>query len=89
MAGGALHKRLAPDADAPPLTVQPLVGWRREQLWEQTGLPWLPPSPNLPTVSGRNRTRSPGARPARRVPAPPMAVVKPPKSPQIGRVSSV
>lgn len=24
--------------------------WEREMFWEDTGLPWIPPSPNLPTV---------------------------------------
>jgi uncharacterized protein YbbC (DUF1343 family) len=32
------------------LTVVPLAGWRREWWYEQTGLPWVLPSPNLPTV---------------------------------------
>eukprot|EP00658_Telonema_sp_P-2_P036953 TRINITY_DN26629_c0_g1_i2.p1 TRINITY_DN26629_c0_g1~~TRINITY_DN26629_c0_g1_i2.p1 ORF type:complete len:238 (-),score=36.84 TRINITY_DN26629_c0_g1_i2:157-870(-) len=31
------------------LTVYRLTGWTREMTWEQTGLPWIPPSPNLPT----------------------------------------
>jgi uncharacterized protein YbbC (DUF1343 family) len=26
-----------------------LRGWRRVMLWEDTGLPWVPPSPNMPT----------------------------------------
>lgn len=30
-----------------PLEVIPMEGWRREMLWEDTGLPWLNPSPNL------------------------------------------
>jgi len=25
-------------------------GWRRSMLWEDTGLPWVPPSPNMPTL---------------------------------------
>jgi uncharacterized protein YbbC (DUF1343 family) len=25
-------------------------GWRRSQYWEQTGLPFVPPSPNMPTA---------------------------------------
>ncbi len=32
------------------LTVIPLEGWHRSDWFEQTGLPWVPPSPNLPTV---------------------------------------
>ncbi|MGR9086347.1 MAG: exo-beta-N-acetylmuramidase NamZ domain-containing protein, partial [Gammaproteobacteria bacterium] len=26
------------------------AGWRRDRWWQQTGLPWVPPSPNMPTV---------------------------------------
>ena len=32
------------------LTVIPVKNWRRSQTWPQTGLPWVPPSPNIPTV---------------------------------------
>ena len=32
------------------LEVTPMIGWNREMYWEDTGLPWIPPSPNLPTV---------------------------------------
>ena len=31
------------------LTVVPMQGWRRAMRWEDTGLPWVPPSPNMPT----------------------------------------
>ncbi|MCJ8500810.1 exo-beta-N-acetylmuramidase NamZ family protein [Desulfatitalea alkaliphila] len=31
------------------LEVIPLEGWQRRMLFEQTGLPWVAPSPNLPT----------------------------------------
>ncbi len=31
------------------LDVQPMHGWRRELWWEETGLPWVMPSPNMPT----------------------------------------
>jgi uncharacterized protein YbbC (DUF1343 family) len=31
------------------LEVVPLQGWRRDQPFEATGLPWVPPSPNMPT----------------------------------------
>jgi uncharacterized protein YbbC (DUF1343 family) len=31
------------------LTVVPMQGWRRRMLWEDTGLPWVAPSPNMPT----------------------------------------
>lgn len=29
------------------LTVVPMVGWRRSMSWQETGRPWVPPSPNL------------------------------------------
>ncbi|HCF61718.1 MAG TPA: DUF1343 domain-containing protein [Myxococcales bacterium] len=32
------------------LTVVPCEGWSREGWWEQTGLDFVPPSPNMPTV---------------------------------------
>jgi uncharacterized protein YbbC (DUF1343 family) len=34
------------------LTVVPVEGWHRAQWFDQTGLPWLMPSPNLPTLDG-------------------------------------
>jgi len=32
------------------LTVVPAKGWRRGMLFPETGLPWVPPSPNMPSV---------------------------------------
>lgn len=32
------------------LHVVPVAGWRREQWFDETGLPWVRPSPNLPTL---------------------------------------
>ncbi len=32
------------------LTVLKMHGWRREMWYEETGLAWIPPSPNMPTV---------------------------------------
>lgn len=32
------------------LTVVTCEGWRREQWWDETGLPWIAPSPNMPTL---------------------------------------
>lgn len=34
---------------APRLEVVRVAGWRRESFFEETGLPWVPPSPNVPT----------------------------------------
>jgi len=31
------------------LTVVAMEGWRRAMAWEETGLPFIPPSPNMPT----------------------------------------
>jgi uncharacterized protein YbbC (DUF1343 family) len=31
------------------LTVVPMEGWSRAMYWEDTGLPFVPPSPNMPT----------------------------------------
>jgi uncharacterized protein YbbC (DUF1343 family) len=32
------------------LTVVPCAGWSRAQWWDATGLPWVLPSPNMPTL---------------------------------------
>jgi uncharacterized protein YbbC (DUF1343 family) len=32
------------------LEVVPMEGWRREDYWDATGLPWVMPSPNMPTL---------------------------------------
>ena len=32
------------------LTVIPMEGWKRNMLYEDTGLPWVLPSPNIPTA---------------------------------------
>ncbi|OGR22434.1 MAG: hypothetical protein A2277_11100 [Desulfobacterales bacterium RIFOXYA12_FULL_46_15] len=31
------------------LTIIPMKNWRRQMYWQDTGLPWVSPSPNLPT----------------------------------------
>jgi len=33
------------------LTVIPCANWQRDITWEQTGLPWIVPSPNMPHLS--------------------------------------
>lgn len=35
--------------DVAGLRVLPVEGWRREATFEETGLPWIAPSPNMPT----------------------------------------
>jgi uncharacterized protein YbbC (DUF1343 family) len=32
------------------LEVMPMEGWSREMYWDDTGLPWVLPSPNMPTL---------------------------------------
>jgi len=32
------------------LTVVAMAGWRRDMYWDDTGLPWVMPSPNMPTL---------------------------------------
>ena len=32
------------------LRVVPMEGWRREMFYDETGLPWVMPSPNIPTL---------------------------------------
>ena len=32
------------------LSIIPLKGWRRERWFDETGLPWVQPSPNLPSI---------------------------------------
>jgi uncharacterized protein YbbC (DUF1343 family) len=34
-----------------PLRVVPVSGWRRAMWFDETGLPWVKPSPNLPTLT--------------------------------------
>ena len=37
-------------APAPRLHVVTMHGWQRAMWYDQTGLPWVPPSPNMPTI---------------------------------------
>ncbi len=37
-------------APAPRLHVVTMHGWQRAMWYDQTGLPWVPPSPNIPTI---------------------------------------
>jgi len=50
MTPGELARFLAAEMRIPVhLTVIPMEGWRRGMLYEETGLEWIPPSPNLPS----------------------------------------
>ncbi len=46
---GELVRDAAREEGIAGVTVVPMEGWRREMLWEDTGLPWVLPSPNMPT----------------------------------------
>ena len=48
--GGALRAATGGTKLDVELDVVPFRGWRREMTWAETGLPWVPPSPNVPTV---------------------------------------
>ncbi len=48
----ARHPRLA-------LAVVACEGWRRDEWWDETGLPWVAPSPNMPSLA--TATVYPGA----------------------------
>lgn len=43
-----LNEEYALGAD---LRVVPMEGWRRDMLFDDTGLPWVPPSPNIPSFA--------------------------------------
>jgi uncharacterized protein YbbC (DUF1343 family) len=34
-----------------PLEIWEMEGWRRDMSWDETGLPWIAPSPNMPTTA--------------------------------------
>ena len=53
MTVGELAQFCAAEPDSTPsprLHIVPMHGWRRAMWYDQTGLPWVPPSPNMPTV---------------------------------------
>jgi len=43
------RRRGWPDGDR--LRIREMEGWRRGSSWEETGLPWIAPSPNMPTLT--------------------------------------
>lgn len=47
---GELARLVATDRGWPEPHVIRVEGWRREQWWDETGLPFVQPSPNLPTL---------------------------------------
>ena len=51
MTAGELARMLAAEHRfGVDLTVVPCAGWTRSMAWEDTGLPFIPPSPNMPTA---------------------------------------
>ena len=42
------------------LVVIPMQGWKRTMLWDETGLPWVNPSPNMRTIDGAILYPGPG-----------------------------
>jgi uncharacterized protein YbbC (DUF1343 family) len=44
-----VRDEVAPEYEG--LTVIPMKGWRREMVWEETGLEWVPTSPHIPQAS--------------------------------------
>jgi uncharacterized protein YbbC (DUF1343 family) len=50
MTTAELARLFAAERGWPEPTVAPLRGWRRGQWFDETGLPWVQPSPNLPTL---------------------------------------
>jgi uncharacterized protein YbbC (DUF1343 family) len=47
---GELVRDAARDEGLTNVTVIAMEGWQRAMMWEDTGLPWVLPSPNMPTV---------------------------------------
>jgi uncharacterized protein YbbC (DUF1343 family) len=47
---GELARLFAAERGWPAPLVVPMRGWRRDMWFDQTGLPWVQPSPNLPTL---------------------------------------
>jgi uncharacterized protein YbbC (DUF1343 family) len=50
LTAGELARLIAAERGWPEPLVVPMRGWRREQWFDGTGLPWVQPSPNLPTL---------------------------------------
>jgi uncharacterized protein YbbC (DUF1343 family) len=50
MTFGELARMFAAERGWPEPLVMAMQGWRRAQWFDETGLPWVAPSPNLPTL---------------------------------------
>ncbi len=42
-------EKMLPGLEGLDLRIVPMKGWRRDMLWSDTGLDWVPTSPNIPT----------------------------------------
>jgi len=52
MTNGEMARWFAAELGIPvQLTVVPMQGWRRTMWWDETGLPWVVPSPAMATVT--------------------------------------
>ncbi len=47
---GEVARLVAAEQGLPEPVVVPLEDWRRDDWYDETGLPWIQPSPNLPTL---------------------------------------
>lgn len=56
---GEVARLAAAERALPEPQVVPMEGWERRQWYDETGLPWVPPSPGLPTLT--SATVYPGA----------------------------
>jgi uncharacterized protein YbbC (DUF1343 family) len=50
LTAGELARLFAAEHGWPAPSVVPMQGWHRDMWFDQTGLPWVQPSPNLPTL---------------------------------------
>lgn len=50
-AGEAANMVMTIEDLAVDMTVVPMQGWKRDMMFHETGLPWIPASPNMPTLN--------------------------------------
>lgn len=50
LTAGETARMYADELGFKKLTVVPMRGWRRSMWYDQTGLPWIAPSPNMPSL---------------------------------------
>ena len=42
--------RVGDNSNPPNLTIVKMDGWERKMFYDDTNLPWVPPSPNIPDL---------------------------------------